>query len=256
MADPVVTMIRDLGRRKGRERRNLAVAEGIRLVEEALAARIPFRAVATGPALEGTSRGQSLKSNLRAAGVALTELSDKELSELADTEHPQGVIAVVEPPAWSLEQLDPGPRGVVLVLDGIQDPGNVGTMIRTAHALGAAGVIALKGTADLTNPKVMRGSMGSCFRLPALLAEDEAFDAWRTARRVELHVAAMDGMPLRQWKPSRAVALVMGNEGAGARETLLARAAARVAIPIRAEAESLNVAVAAGILLFEVLDGR
>jgi TrmH family RNA methyltransferase len=144
----------------------------------------------------------------------------------------------------------------VLVLDGIQDPGNVGTMMRTAHALGAAGLIALKGTADLTSPKVMRGSMGSCFRLPAMLADDEAFEHWRSTRHIELHVAAADGIPLRQWKPSAAVALVVGNEGAGVREALLTRAAARVGIPIRAEAESLNVAVAAGILLFEVLDGR
>lgn len=256
MAEPVVTMIRDLKRRKGRERRGLAIAEGVRLVEEALEARVPFRAAAVAPALEATSRGQALKVRLGQYGVTVTSLTDRQLADLADTEHPQGVIAVVEPPPWSLEALTPGSNDVVLILDGIQDPGNVGTMLRTAHGLGAAGVVALKGTADLTNPKVLRGSMGSYFRLPAVAADDTELEQWLARHKVALWAATMDGAPLRTWRPAGPVALVVGNEGAGIRPELLARAAGRVGIPLRAGAESLNVAVAAGILLFEVLDGR
>jgi TrmH family RNA methyltransferase len=256
MAEPVVTMIRDLKRRKGRERRGLAIAEGVRLVEEALDARVPFRAAAVSPALEATSRGQALKVRLGQSGATLTPLTDRQLADLADTEHPQGIVAVIEPPIWSLETLAPGGNGVVLILDGIQDPGNVGTMIRTAHGLGAAGVVALKGTADLTNPKVLRGSMGSCFRLPAIAADDAELDQWLARHQVTLWAAAMDGVPLQSWKPAGAVALVVGNEGAGIRPELMTRAAGRVGIPLRTGAESLNVAVAAGILLFEVLDGR
>lgn len=255
MADSVVTMIRDLMRRKGRERRGLAVAEGVRLVEEALDAGVPFRGAAIGPALESTVRGQALKARLVSSGMALSSLSDRELADLADTEHPQGVIAVITPRAWTLEQLETG-TGVFLVLDGVQDPGNVGTIIRSAHALGAAGVIALKGTADLTNPKVLRGSMGSSFRLPWLHCDDEAFLAWAVERKVSLHVAAMDGVPVGRWRPARPAALVLGNEGAGVRAELADRAAGRVGIPLHGQAESLNVAVAAGILLFEVLDAR
>ncbi|HTO72716.1 MAG TPA: RNA methyltransferase [Gemmatimonadales bacterium] len=256
MAEPLVTMIRDLQRRRGRERRGLAIAEGVRLVEEVLAAGLPIRGAAVSPALEATSRGQALKVRLAERGAPLTELTDRDLSELADTEHPQGVIAVITPPTWSLEKLDPGSNGVVLVLDGIQDPGNVGTLIRTAHGLGAAGIIALKGTADVNNPKVLRGAMGSSFRLPVVAAEDAALEAWLSRHRAALWAAAMDGSPLASWKPTGAVALAVGNEGAGLRPELLARAAGRVGIPLRQEAESLNVAVAAGILLFEVLHGR
>lgn len=256
MAEPVVTMIRDLKRRKGRERRGLAIAEGVRLVEEALAARVPVRAVAVSPALEATSRGQALKARLAESGSGLTEMSDRELADLADTEHPQGVVAVIVPEVWSLDVLDPGAAGVVLVLDGIQDPGNVGTLIRTAHGLGAKGVIALKGTADLTNAKVLRGAMGSTFRLPSIMSDDAEFESWLAKRRVMLWAAAMDGVSLRGWQPAGPLALIVGNEGAGIRAELLSRAAGRVGIPLRSETESLNVAVAAGILLFEVLHGR
>ncbi len=256
MAEPVVTMIRDLMRRKGRERRGLAVAEGIRLVEEALSARIPIRGAVAGPALESTSRGQALKARLLGAGVTLSHVADRELTALADTEHPQGIIAVVEPPPWSLDQLDLTRSSVVLVLDAIQDPGNVGTLIRTAHGLGAAGIIALKGTADLNNPKVLRGAMGASFRLPAVAADDAELEAWLAAARVNLWATAMGGTPLKQWRASGPVAIVVGNEGAGIRPALLGRTAGSIGIPLREGAESLNVAVAAGILLFEVLDGR
>lgn len=256
MAEPVVTMIRDLMRRKGRERRGLAIAEGVRLVEEALEARVSLRAAVVSPALEGTSRGQALKVRLGQTGTPLTALTDRQLADLADTEHPQGVIAVIEPPAWTLDALVPGPRDVVLILDGIQDPGNVGTMIRTAHGLGAIGVIALKGTADLINPKVLRGSMGSCFRLPAVAADDAELEHWLGRHHTALWAADVGGVPLRGWKPAGPLALLVGNEGAGVRPELMTRAAGRVGIPLRAGTESLNVAVAAGILLFEVLDGR
>jgi RNA methyltransferase, TrmH family len=157
------TTIRDLRRRKARERRGLALAEGVRLVEEALAAGVPVRGAAVSPALEATSRGQTLKSALTERGVRLVEVDAAELDELSDTEQPQGIVAVIEPKEWSLADLTMDPGTVVLVLDAVQDPGNVGTMLRSALALGAAGLVALKGTAELTNPKVLRGSMGALF---------------------------------------------------------------------------------------------
>ena len=163
-------MIRDLKRRSGRERRGLALAEGVRLVEEALAAGVPIRGAVVSPALEATRRGEALKGALVAAGVKLETVDDRALGELADTEHPQGVVAVIEPREWFLDDIALEPRSAVLVLDAVQDPGNVGTMLRTALALGAAGVVALPGTADLSNPKVIRGSMGAL--LPAPLRRD------------------------------------------------------------------------------------
>ncbi|HEU4828503.1 MAG TPA: RNA methyltransferase [Gemmatimonadales bacterium] len=260
MSSSLQTTIRDLHRRRGRERRGLALAEGVRLVEEALAAAVPIRGAAVGPALEATPRGRALKAALVSAGVRLEEIGASELDRLADTEHPQGIVAVVEPRRWSLDHMEPG-NGAVLVLDAVQDPGNVGTMLRTAYALGAAGAVALPGTAELGNPKVMRGSMGALFRLPAVPASHDEFLTWAKARGVALWLAAADGEPLsaaidrRREKP-HPVAIVVGNEGAGVSERLEAAAAVRVGIPLAPEAESLNVGVAAGILLYEVLRGR
>ena len=256
MGGSLLTTIRDLHRRRGRERRGLALAEGVRLVEEALAARIPIRGAAVAPGLEGTPRGTALKSALERAGVRVETVSDAELEDLADTEQPQGVVAVIEPRVWRLEDLTPEPGRPVVVLDAVQDPGNVGTILRTALGLGGAGVVALKGTADLHNAKVVRGSMGALFRLPAVAADVTEYLAWAKASSVETWVTAADGEPLRRPGETRGtrprVALVLGNEGAGVGAALSAAARRRVAIPLAPGAESLNVAVAAGILLYEV----
>lgn len=247
-------MIRDLGRRRGRERRGLALAEGVRLVEEALAAGIAIRGAAVSPALEGTTRGTALKAALVTHHIPLEELSGRELEELADTEHPQGIVAVIEPRRWALTDIATGPGSVVLVLDAVQDPGNVGTMLRTAFALGAAGVVALKGTADLANSKVLRGSMGAAFRLPCVPATEAELLAWAAGHEVAVWATAAGAEPLRRRvMPPSAVALVVGNEGAGVSTGIATAAARHVAIPLQAGAESLNVAIAAGILLYEAL---
>jgi RNA methyltransferase, TrmH family len=250
MAHALHTLIRDLHRRRGRERRGLALAEGIRLVEEALAARLVIRAALASPALEATPRGQALKAALQKAGLAVEEAPDREFAELAATEHPQGVLAVVEPRRWTLDDVKPAPRAPVLVLDAVQDPGNVGTMVRTAHALGAAGVLTLPGTAELTNPKALRASMGSAFHLPCAAVDEPALRQWTERNRLRVLLASRDGVP-----PDRAAiptVLVVGNEGAGIRPDFASWATGSIGIPLRHGAESLNVAIAAGILLYEV----
>jgi len=141
---------------------------------------------------------------------------------------------------------------VVVVLDGVQDPGNVGAIARTALALGAKGIIALRGTAELTNPKVLRGSMGAVFRLPAVSAGDEDFLAWAAESGAAIWVTDSAGERPGGQRLTSPVALVLGNEGAGIRPALEAVASRRLAIPLQGGVESLNVAVAAGILLHEV----
>ncbi len=258
MARSLLTTIRDLHRRRGRERRGLALAEGVRLMEEVVAARVPVRGAAISPTLEGTPRGKALKAALTAAGVPLMEVTTAELEELADTAQPQGVVAVIEPPSWTFSDLTVGPGSVILVLDAVQDPGNVGTMLRTALGLGATGLVALSGTAELANPKVVRGSMGALFRLPAVEAPMQDFLEWASRAGVGIWTTASNGTPLRrssldprERRPP--VALVVGNEGAGTGSAMDSAAQRRIAIPLAPGVESLNVAVAAGILLYEVL---
>ncbi len=256
MGGSLQTMIRDLARRRGRERRGLALAEGVRLVEEAVAADLPLRGAAVSPALEATTRGRSLKSELSRRGTRLEEVTEAELAALADTEQPQGIVAVIEPRRWRLDDIPTGAGAVVLVLDAVQDPGNVGTMLRTALGLGAAGVVALKGTVELTAPKVLRGSMGALFRLPAVASGAEEFLAWAAEWQVRIWVTAAGGEPLAEAVAARdrsaPVAIVVGNEGAGVGAALEAAAERRLAIPLAPGAESLNVAVSAGIFLYEV----
>jgi len=260
MSSSLQTLIRDLHRRRGRERRGLALAEGVRLVEEALAGGIEIRGVAVSATLESTTRGNSLKAALAGRGIRLEDVSESELEALANTDHPQGVIAVIQPRRWSWVDLHLLSGTTLLVLDGVQDPGNVGTMLRTALGFGAAGVVALKATADLTNPKVLRSAMGASFNLPTVAATAEEFVAWSRLQRSEIWVADAAGERIEQLpgsSPERApVALVLGNEGAGVSPALELAAGRRVAIPLARGVESLNVAVAAGILLYEVTRAR
>lgn len=249
------TTIRDLHRRRGRERRGLCLAEGIRLVEEAVDANVEIVAAVASPALDGHERGRSLRASL-ASRVSVTEVSDHELTELATTEHPQGIVAVVVPKAWTLQDIAIESTSVVVILDAVQDPGNVGTIARTAWALGAGGVIALPGTAEFTNPKTLRATMGAPFRLPVLAAGPEAVGDWIREKHLTVATTAVDGVPITGFHPRGPLALVLGNEGQGARSMIAERAAERIAIPIARGVDSLNVAVAAGILLYEVTRGR
>jgi RNA methyltransferase, TrmH family len=256
MPSSLISTIRDLHRRRGRERRGLAVAEGVRLVEEALAAGVSIRGAVTAPGLEATPRGAALKAALAGRGVRLEPLEDRALAELSDTEHPQGVIAVIEPRTATLDELRPGPRDAILVLDAVQDPGNVGALARAALGLGAVGLVALPGTADLENPKALRGSMGALFRLPAVSADAAALIAWAGERGVAIWTADIEGSPVPAVRDPGPVALVVGNEGAGISPAIRAAARRKVTVPLSNKVESLNVAVAAGILLYEALRDR
>jgi RNA methyltransferase, TrmH family len=247
-------LVRSLRQRKAREAEGLFLAEGIRAVEDLLASPLPVRLAVAASSLGDTSRGQALMDVLAARGVALRETGDRELAALADTETPQGILAVAPIPAAGLDALPLEGRdpAVVLVLDAVQDPGNFGTLARTAEALGAAGLVALPGTVDPWNPKSVRAAMGSTFRLPVVEADWDALAPWLAARGVETLAAVVGGAPLAEPRPRRA-ALVLGNEGAGVGDETRARAGRAVGIPLRGRAESLNVAAAGAILLYELL---
>ena len=262
IATNLASAIRDLKRRKARGRRGLALLEGVRLVEEALASGTRITGAVVSPELGRTTRGTALRVALESHAVAVQEVTARVFATLADTDAPQGIIAVVEPRRWTPEDVRLDAGAVVLVVDGVQDPGNVGTLVRTAHALGARATIALRGTADPWGPKTLRSAMGATFRHPLLAFDDPGFIAWARRHDVTLWAAAADGEPLERavngggTTDGGVIAVIVGNEGAGIRPHLNAVAARRVAIPLAQGAESLNVAVAAGILLYEVTRGH
>jgi RNA methyltransferase, TrmH family len=245
-------LVHALHRRRGRDAEGLFLAEGVRLVEDLLASPLEVRLAVASSSLGDTARGRALREALAARGVPCREVDDRSLAELADTEAPQGILAVASIPRPPLDAIDlAAPPSAVLVLDALQDPGNLGTLARTAEALGAAGLVALPGTVDPWNAKSVRAAMGATFRLPVVQAEWRALAPWLRARGVAVLAADAGGEPLGA-PPGRA-ALVLGNEGAGVSAETLVRADRTVGVPLRGPAESLNVAVAGAILLHELL---
>jgi TrmH family RNA methyltransferase len=246
----LITQARDLKRRKARERTGQFVAEGVRAVEELLRSPIEVHGALVSPQLAATARGMALRDAL-AARVTVTEVADADFATAADTETPQGVLAIAAIPARTWEVVPSVDPLRVLVLDAVQDPGNVGTMLRTAAALGVAATVSLAGTVDLWNAKVVRSAMGAHFTHPAFATTWQELDTWRQRHRVALWGADARGMPLDARSaglPAR-LALIVGNEGAGLTPEARERMERPVALPI-ADVESLNVAVAAGILLY------
>ena len=247
-------LLRSLRQRKAREAEGLFLVEGVRAVEDLLASPLPVQLAVASSSLGDTPRGRALLSALDARGVAVRETGERELAALADTETPQGILAVAPIPSAGVDALrmDGPDPAVVLVLDAVQDPGNFGTLARTAEALGAAGLVALPGTVDPWNPKSVRASMGSTFRLPVVEAGWDELAPFLRRNGAETLAAVVGGAPLEDDRPRRA-ALVLGNEGAGVGDETRARADRAVGIPLRGRAESLNVAAAGAILLHELL---
>ena len=230
------------------------MAEGVRTVEELLRSPLNIKGALTTAALLRTPRGEALAATLAQRGVAVTEVSDAEFLSAADTDHPQGVLAVAEIRERALDALTLPPIARLLVLDGVQDPGNVGTLVRTAAALGVTAVVALPGTADAWNAKAVRGAVGAQFRLPTVSAEPAELVAFLAANGVALWGSAADGVPVQSVEAPQRLALAVGNEGAGLSDALRSAATLTVSLPMSGEVESLNVAVAAGILIYALRD--
>ena len=246
-ANPLLKDVRRAVARGSLTAQGCWVAETFHLLEEALRSDCEITAVLCSE----TARG-AVEAHLGRLPVRLIVLPDALFSGLAGTETSQGVVALVRPPEWKLEQLFP-PPALVVVLDGLQDPGNAGAIVRAAEAFGATGLFLLKGAVSPFNPKTLRASAGSLFRLPFLHGVDPPSVCAALQRN---GVALFAGVPAGSGSRGLAsvdltvpCALVIGNEahGVGA----IVRAAARdVTIPT-VGVESLNAAVAAGILLYE-----
>ena len=247
----LLTLARDLQRRKARERQRLFAVEGVRAVEELVQSPARVRGVLVSPSLATTPRGLALEAALRSTGTELLAVSEEDLASAAETESPQGVLAVAEVPSVSFSDM-PATGVRIVILDGVQDPGNVGTIIRTAAGFGAAGVVAMPGTVDLWNAKVVRGTMGASFRLPVWAAEWADLDAYRAASDLAVWGADAGGQPIGSVAAPARLALVVGNEGAGLSSDARHRVTELVALPLAPTVESLNVAVATGILLFQL----
>lgn len=254
MPSSVESLVRNVSTRGGRRKSGLTVLEGYRLVEDALEGAAEFHGVLVTPEFGHSSPGADLLARLAGHGITVDSVGLRSFERLSTTETPQGVMAVVRVPDWSLDDIgQTSPR--VVALDAVQDPGNVGALIRTSFALGTSGVLLLPGTAGLHNPKVVRGSMGAVFRHPVVSTSVSDLEAWCRDGAIEIWAADRDGKPLRRMSPPDSVCLVVGNEGAGLSPEIKSMAGERVAVSLARGAESLNVAVAAGIILHWLVHG-
>ena len=244
LSNDKVKLIRALSDRKQRVRAGRFVIEGARLIDDALAAGVKPDWVLCAEQL--TPRARATLAQLKAQGVELIPVSDSVLQSCSETETPQGILAVAPFPQLKL----PDQPTLILIADALRDPGNLGTLLRSAAAAGIDGVLLSPETVDAYSPKVVRGAMGAHFRLPIVQA-DWALIAQRT-RDLKIYLASAEGELIYSevdWTlPS---ALIVGGEANGASEAASRLASARVSIPLANEVESLNAAVAASVILFE-----
>ncbi len=253
--NPLYKRLRALKERGGD--RELCLLEGPKLVLEALAAGIVVAEAATSPRAEASPAGAAALSALRGREVPVRRLTAELFASLSEAETSQGVLALARRPALEEERVFRG-TPLVVVADGVQNPGNLGGLLRTAEAAGSSGAILTTGCADPFSWKALRGSMGSAFRLPLLrgLAIEQALDVLE-ARGVAVLAAAADGERRYDEADLRGpVALVVGSEGAGLPAAVRRRAAARLRVPLAGPVESLNVGVAAALVLFEAARQR
>ena len=283
-----VKRARALARGKDVAESGLMLVEGLRLIEESIVDGIRYNQVLVSPHLEGTERGAALRENLMRSGNPVLDATDDVLASISDVAGDQGVAGLAYKRTWKLDDLFPARVNtrfaptegrasiasvpLVAVAWGVQDPGNLGTIIRAADAAGATGVITAGNSACPYNPKCIRGTMGSIFRLPLL---DAAVAA--TARAGD---SASHESPVKILKElvhrgvtlvatsltaetrhtdvnlTGPVAIILGGEGAGVPEAVISQCAVTLRIPIKRDVESLNVACAAAIIFYEAARQR
>jgi RNA methyltransferase, TrmH family len=244
----------------GREVPEVIGIEGEHLLAEALRSGLRLRTVFI--------RSEPDARNLRVlerlalpAPVPIVSLNPAVFSSAVETESPQGIAALVESPHFSLAEALSGPCPLVVLAAAMQDPGNFGTLIRSAEAFGATGVVALPGTVSVWNSKTLRGSAGSVFRIPVVAEKSALAFAALAERRIPIYAAVPgathpEAIPCGRADLTGPAAFLIGNEGSGLSAELLERSQGSIAIPTPGAVESLNAAVAASILLYEAARQR
>ncbi|HOV80351.1 MAG TPA: RNA methyltransferase [Bacillota bacterium] len=258
--NPRVKYLRKLGNRRFREKEGAFLIEGVRTVEEALNSPWTVEMLVYSGKLGEIPRGAAVLEKASERGIMTAEVEERVLNEIAMTGTPQGIVALVRQRKAFLEDIRPSGNPVLLVLvDGVQDPGNLGTIVRTAHAAGADGVILLKGTVDLFNPKALRAAVGSVFHVPVVQGGYTADEIMAYLKQRGIKTVAGDVRGTKavyECDLTVPCALVVGSEAAGVSKEVLRTVSERVLIPMPGRAESLNAAISTVILIYEAVRQR
>ena len=236
--------IKKLKEKKHRIKSNKYLIEGLRFVEEAIKSKVSIDSIIFTESFKEKNPDLFLKIN---ENIKLIQMNEALLKQLCSTENPQGIVGVIN---MQNKELKSGE--LVVLVDKVQDPGNMGTIIRTAHAAGAAGIVMTKGTVDIYNDKTLRSTMGSIFYIP--IVEDNSLDFVKSLKKegYKLVVSSLQGKNnFFEENLQGKVMIAVGNEGNGVSDEVYDIADIKVKIPMPGEAESLNVAVATSIMIYE-----
>jgi TrmH family RNA methyltransferase len=254
-ANPLIKRMRLLSDRKHRRREGAFVVQGVQPVWQAVEAGADIEALIVAPDLLSRPATVRMVAQQEDRGLRVVRISSALFSRLADRDGPSGLAAIVRARLAGLADLRVLPDSVFVALHEVGNPGNLGTIIRTANAAGAAGVVLIGATTDPFDPAAVRATMGALFSVPvapAVTAED--FFTWAAGRGITVAAASARGTSaFWESEPSMPLAILLGSEGRGLPASILAQASVQLRIPMVGTAESLNLAVAAGILMYETV---
>ncbi len=255
--NPRIKEVVRLRQRKNEKGEKLFVIEGLRITETALKANVDIREVFFTDRFAYQKEGRAILRIAEKKGAVFFEVADHVLNKIAGTETPQGIAAVVSCEILPLERLAVQNNPLFAVADGIQDPGNLGTIIRTADAAGVDAVIVLEGTCDIFNAKAIRATAGSIFHLPIAYAKTEIFVKWLRRNGILLAATSADAEEaVFNAVLGGPAAFVFGNEAHGVSDMIRKSADIFLKVPIYGNAESLNVATSAAVCLYEAARQR
>ncbi|MGM0396241.1 MAG: TrmH family RNA methyltransferase [Bacillota bacterium] len=247
--NPLIREIKSLNRRKNRWKEKAFIVEGIKMINEALENNVSLTKIIYTEALLNTEQGKELSEILKELKQTVF-MQNTLFDKISNVENTQGVLGLVNFEPYGIEEILED--GLLIYLDGLQDPGNMGTIVRSADAFGITGIIIGENTVDPYNPKVVRASMGSIFRVPLYFVESVKRDLDKSlhGRRI-IATSLQDAISLNELEFRSNDVIVIGNEGNGVSAEIIAKSDLRVIIPMRGDAESLNAGVAASVIMYE-----
>lgn len=253
-SNPKVKLVRSLHERKTRQATGQFLVEGVFHIGAALEASAALELALYAPTLLRGEFAQTLPQRLQAAGVEAIETSEDVMASLSEKDNPQGILAVARQNATDLANLQVHSSAVYLAAVTPQDPGNLGSLLRTLDATGGEGLLLLDGGADPWHPQAVRAGMGAHFTKPIVQASFADFVVWAAAEGVSIYgSSAKAELPYREVAYTRPAALLLGSEREGLSPEQLTTCTQVVSMPMRGRVTSLNLAVAAGVWLYEVL---
>lgn len=254
----MIKEVKSLYRKNERWKRELYVLEGIKVIDESIDSNENIKYVLYSEHLFSVDGGKEILEKLSKRGIKIFNITDKLMRYISDMESPQGIIGVNSFNLKTLNYLMDKENKLLVILDEIQDPGNLGTIIRTCDAFGCSGVILTEGCVDVYNPKVIRSTMGSIFHIPISFCKDKN-EIIRMLKKhnVDIYTTSLDGsISIYDADFKRDLALVIGNESKGVSNIFLDEANLLIKIPMVGKIDSLNVAIASSIIMYEALKQR